>query len=476
MKRSCRLLLAIVAMVFSGAISVFAQNTPATGTQPIRIRDFPQYVNQDVVVDGITGQKHDDSSQNTKVYSLRDDWGDDTLVRAKLDYPIIGIHYRVEGIIMQEGDGYVLIEQTRSSANDKPATAGTSEAATDNKADKLFGFPRTTVFGIGLIVLALIVGLVIILSLRKQAASTQQMLLDQQRQALERERERIQQSAAPIAAPTGAMTVATDSLPGKTIKRSPHTVEAWGQLKVTSGPHAGLIAPLTGRQVTIGRNEGDLQLADDSMVSTQHAEIVATNDGRLLFVDKSRNGSIVDGNPVHRSQVDIKVDSIIEIGSSRIEIHALRAPGIGAPVMESPRTTTPEISGTAHTMMSAVLPPRPMPAAATGIFSGVEFVAVSGADINKRFPIGKDTVTIGRREDQDIVLTDGFVSREHAICFRRGNDWMLRNLSDKGTTINGEPCTESVIQHGDLIALGATVLELSIVGEAQQRSAQTICE
>jgi len=212
------------------------------------------------------------------------------------------------------------------------------------------------------------------------------------------------------------------------------------------------------------------------MVSSQHAEIVSTNDGRLLFVDKSRNGSIVDGNPVHRTQVDIKVDSVIEIGSSRIEIHAMRAPSISSAVVAPPQVTAPAASGTALTMIGEEMPPKPKAAAATGIFTGVELVVVSGADANKRFPVGKDTVTIGRRDDQDILLTDGFISREHAVCIRQGNDWVLRNLSDKGTTINGEPCTESTIKHGDRIALGSTVMEFSVVGEALQRSAKTICE
>ena len=154
----------------------------------------------------------------------------------------------------------------------------------------------------------------------------------------------------------------------------------------------------------------------------------------------------------------------------------MRPPVIASKPVESPFTVAPPKSDVALTMMGDVLPPNLSIVNPTGNFMGVEFVVISGADANKRFPVGKESITIGRRDNQDIVLTDGFVSREHAICSRQGSDWVIRNLSDKGITVNGEPSTESIIKHGDRINLGSTVMEFNVVDEMIQRSSKTICE
>ncbi len=443
----------------------------------VAIRDLASYVNSTAVtVEGVVGERHQDPPQ-LKMYQLSkriiDDNKDTIWVKSDKNYPDKDRTYRVTGTVVREGTKLFLVEIER-----KPYSNSDEVEKEEDKG--IFGsdFKLTTnmMLGIGLIILALIIGSIIIVSMRKQA-NEQKMMLEQQRQAAERERDRIREAAKPSPSGFGTTTVASDSMPGgKASKKVGQTVEAWGQLKVTSGPHSGLIAPLTGRQITIGRSEGDLQLPDDSMVSTNHAEIVSTNDGRLLFVDKSRNGSIVDGKPVHRSQVDIKTDSVIEVGSSRIEIFAMRPPTISSKPVESSHTIVQPQSNAAFTMIGDSLPNNFKSANATEIFTGVEFVVVSGADAYKHFPVSKDIVTIGRREDQDIVLTDGFVSREHAICLHQGNDWVLQNLSDKGLTINGETSSESIIKHGDMINIGSTVMEFIVMDEAIQRSSQTIWE
>ncbi len=466
-----------------------AQSTPdkndTSEKKIVEIRDLANYVNSTAItVEGVTGELQPYSS-TLKMYQLSKrvtkDSKDTIWVKTDKNYPDKDRTYHVTGTVIREGEQLYLVEQERELYSNSNEIDENKDGDKGNIKKWFEGIELTNnmKLGIGLIAIALIIGTIIFVSMRKQA-NEQKMMLEQQRQTAERERERIQKAAMPLSSgPINATTVASDSFPGGKVsmpKKVQHTVEAWGQLKVTSGPHTGLIAPLTGRQITIGRSEGDLQLPDDSMVSTNHAEIVSTNDGRLLFVDKSRNGSIVDGKPVHRSQVDIKTDSIIEVGSSRIEIFTMRPPVIASKPVESPFTVAPPKSDVALTMMGDVLPPNLSIVNPTGNFMGVEFVVISGADANKRFPVGKESITIGRRDNQDIVLTDGFVSREHAICSRQGSDWVIRNLSDKGITVNGEPSTESIIKHGDRINLGSTVMEFNVVDEMIQRSSKTICE
>ena len=210
------------------------------------------------------------------------------------------------------------------------------------------------------------------------------------------------------------------------------------------------------------------------MVSSQHGEIVATNDGRLLFVDKSRNGSVVDGTPVHRAQVDLTPNSVIEVGASRIEMVSTGPLNAGTPAQSShpsPVEASSPSAGSKVTMMGDVWPVQ---TPGNRGQSEAELVVVSGQDSGKRFYIYGDKATVGRREDQDIILTDDFVSRQHGECEKQGDNWIWRNISDKGSMVNGKQHSETVIANGDRIAIGSTVMEFCVVKQEASRSTPTM--
>ncbi|RPI51548.1 MAG: FHA domain-containing protein, partial [Chloroflexi bacterium] len=72
------------------------------------------------------------------------------------------------------------------------------------------------------------------------------------------------------------------------------------------------------------------------------------------------------------------------------------------------------------------------------------------------FPLGFEVVTIGRHEDNTLVLPDPNVSRHHAEIAVHGGRWAIRDLdSANGTHVNGQPIHEPhVLRHGDLIRIG----------------------
>jgi hypothetical protein len=71
----------------------------------------------------------------------------------------------------------------------------------------------------------------------------------------------------------------------------------------------------------------------------------------------------------------------------------------------------------------------------------------------RRMPITEAVVTIGRSLDSDIVLDDKHVSRRHAQLRRRYGQYVLYDLdSTGGTTVNGRPVREAVLQPGDVLA------------------------
>lgn len=69
--------------------------------------------------------------------------------------------------------------------------------------------------------------------------------------------------------------------------------------------------------------------------------------------------------------------------------------------------------------------------------------------------LDKDLIKLGRREDNDIVLADMFVSRAHAEVARRGAQFVVRDLKSRyGTFVNGDRVTEHSLRYGDEIQIG----------------------
>jgi pSer/pThr/pTyr-binding forkhead associated (FHA) protein len=64
-------------------------------------------------------------------------------------------------------------------------------------------------------------------------------------------------------------------------------------------------------------------------------------------------------------------------------------------------------------------------------------------------------ITVGRSKTQDIKVSDPEVSREHALFFKEGGCFRVKDLGTGiGTLVNTEPITEHELQSGDLIQVG----------------------
>jgi len=71
-------------------------------------------------------------------------------------------------------------------------------------------------------------------------------------------------------------------------------------------------------------------------------------------------------------------------------------------------------------------------------------------------------VTIGRREDNVVVIEEGYVSGHHARIFQRNDNYVLEDLkSTNGTILNGEKIENKVyIRSGDKIKIGTTLFRV----------------
>jgi diguanylate cyclase (GGDEF)-like protein len=88
-------------------------------------------------------------------------------------------------------------------------------------------------------------------------------------------------------------------------------------------------------------------------------------------------------------------------------------------------------------------------------------VFIAGLSVGEKIPLSKDRMVIGRQSDSDICLDDVLVSRHHAeIVTRPDGVMVLRDLESRnGTLCNDQRITERVLQEGDVIWIGRSVLK-----------------
>ena len=83
----------------------------------------------------------------------------------------------------------------------------------------------------------------------------------------------------------------------------------------------------------------------------------------------------------------------------------------------------------------------------------------------RSFSIARDMTVIGRREDCDLRIPLGEVSRKHCRLVRDGDTLQLEDLgSSNGTFLNGQRVQEAMLSPGDSIQVGPVVFVLQIDG------------
>lgn len=79
------------------------------------------------------------------------------------------------------------------------------------------------------------------------------------------------------------------------------------------------------------------------------------------------------------------------------------------------------------------------------------------------YTLEKETVTIGRRPDNDITIDNLAISGKHCQVITILNESFLEDLgSTNGTYVNGEPIKKHALQHGDVIGIGKHQLKYFI--------------
>ncbi len=99
-------------------------------------------------------------------------------------------------------------------------------------------------------------------------------------------------------------------------------------------------------------------------------------------------------------------------------------------------------------------------------------IGMSEAIKGQKFEIERDRTTIGRNQNNIIVLNDGAISSQHCYISHRGGRYILHDLnSTNGTKVNSEVVKEAELKPKQVIQVGA--LELMFDNDAPDSSIVT---
>lgn len=104
----------------------------------------------------------------------------------------------------------------------------------------------------------------------------------------------------------------------------------------------------------------------------------------------------------------------------------------------------------------------------------VRLLLTFNEQVIKEYPFVKESVTIGRHEDNAIPIDNLAVSGHHARIDRVGSDYILTDLqSTNGSFVNNNKVVSHKLSHGDMILIGKHVIffmasEQGSAGEAEE--------
>lgn len=202
--------------------------------------------------------------------------------------------------------------------------------------------------------------------------------------------------------------------------------------------HLGEMIPLQRGQLTFGRVNGNNVVLQDSLVSSRHARIVQLADGFGIEDLGSKNGTFVDDRKVTRQRLEH--GDVIKLGQTRLVFQI----GQAAP-RPQPK---PEREA----------PARPLRNAA---YASLSIAQADGGSL--LVPLLDKKFTIGRAENNDLVLRDPEVSSQHARILQQPDGCFIEDLeSTNGTHVSGRRVGRQRLLGGEQIRLGDTIMTFAL--------------
>ncbi len=230
---------------------------------------------------------------------------------------------------------------------------------------------------------------------------------------------------------------------------------SFARLTILKGPNTGQVFSLSSQEVIIGRTASAGLIVNHPEVSQRHAHIVL-KDGKYFLEDLgSHNGTFINGKRIQGLQVLTDGD---EISLSLIVILVFNQETAAKTVLDiHAKKKTPSVSTS--------IPP-------------ILLITVAGQS-PQEFTLIKDKITLGRAEDNDIVVPSLIVSRYHAALELTplGYEIIVHPGATNTLTCQGRAVTErKLLANNDVIRIDSEIpgMMVSMTYEAPLQAAAKI--
>jgi len=104
---------------------------------------------------------------------------------------------------------------------------------------------------------------------------------------------------------------------------------------------------------------------------------------------------------------------------------------------------------------------------------GFRLTVLAGPEEGRDYSFERIEITIGRTMENDVVLPDPGISRQHLSIRDKGGAYILKDLgSSNGTLLNGRKVLEEVLKSGDVITIGGAKIRFEAEESKASRPAK----
>ncbi len=215
------------------------------------------------------------------------------------------------------------------------------------------------------------------------------------------------------------------------------------RVTIKTGAYAGKVVDLTRAELVIGRSAPAGLILLHPEISRRHARLYYQQGNYILEDLGSRNGTFVNGQPLRGPQVLADGDEI-QLGSQVRLVFNQPQAGVqslqGAP--SSQTMLESDLTASAVQASIASTPPNLL-------------VTIAGQE-TKTYTLSKDRISLGRAEDNDIVVASPIISRHHATLEKTplGYEIVIAPGVINTLTCQGCPVTDrQLLSHADVLRI-----------------------